>query len=215
MYIVVDKKTKEVIHVNPAPLDQMLGDKDVYFKFDSSSMEVVRSGRSVLPERFEVRGGELVDLSASAKGSPASAEMSDAERVAEGSIKLARDEKLEGEKIVKKSIGEQIKEGLISVADVKKERIRQFSIMALQLRAAILPDYKLQNAALGIYDVAVVASIRATVEAFRNEFYRLERMVNEAKDLNGIDAIKDNFPKALITLGTHASDKPKSPGKKR
>ena len=249
MYIVVDKKTKEVIHVNPTPLDHELTGQDVYFQFDPRRMEIVRSARRELPPHFEIKDGELVEPPVLPEHGPHEkivdgkvvpktlaekvadglikiepthkvagdriVEKSAAEKVADGLIKLRPEEKVEGDAIVRKAARELLQEKRITLADIKKERLQQFSSMALQLRAAILPDFKLQNAALGIYDEPTVAAFKATVEAFRDEFHRIEQLINDAKSLDAIEAIKEQFPRTPAEPGPAGEAKPRSGQKKK
>jgi hypothetical protein len=63
MYLVRDKKSKKIIHVNPAPLSQDLKEKEVYYKFDQRTMEIGRTDRR-LPEHFEIdKEGIINELS--------------------------------------------------------------------------------------------------------------------------------------------------------
>ena len=59
----------------------------------------------------------------------------------------------------------------------KAELVKSLSSRALDERRAVMPDYKLQNAALGIYDSATTAAIKSKCEAYRNEFYRVKELI--------------------------------------
>jgi hypothetical protein len=63
----------------------------------------------------------------------------------------------------------------------KEELIESLSDRALEERRAVMPDYKLQNAALGIYDAEVTAVIKETCEKYRNEYYRVRELITKAK----------------------------------
>ena len=69
--------------------------------------------------------------------------------------------------------------------------------MKMQKRQEILPDYKIQNALMGIYDDGIVAAYKNTIEAFRKEYHRLEGVIDGAKSLDELDKIKAKFPKTV------------------
>ncbi len=85
------------------------------------------------------------------------------------------------------------------LAEYKANKVSEFSLLAFDLREAILPEYKLVNAGLGIYDEATVLSYKLTVQAFRDEFYRLSGLIDEATTKEAIDAIEHNYPNELVT----------------
>jgi hypothetical protein len=62
----------------------------------------------------------------------------------------------------------------------------------------MIPDYQLQNAALGVYDEAKRAACQATVAAFRDEFYRLKTAIENATTLAELEAIKPAYPTELV-----------------
>src|SRR6185369_5076954 len=109
----------------------------------------------------------------------------------EGLIQLEPDQKLVGEEIVERTTAEMLKQGLLTLDDVKQKKIQYFSDMALEKRDALLPDYKLQNALLGIYDEQTVANYKATVAAFRDEFYRLQSLVEKAGTPKKVEAVTE------------------------
>lgn len=212
MYVVIDKKTKEIIHANPAPLSQALNDKNVYHKFDPKKMKIGRVD-GALPEYFEInKKGEIIELSLDQKVESGIIELTPEEKIeddrivektlseklAEGVMELRPDQKLVGEEIKTLSDREMLDEGKIEVKEYKKRLIESFSSMAFQKRSGLVPDYKLQNAALGIYDEQTAANIKATVEAFRDEFQRIKRLIEKAKSAKAIDAIKVRYPKKVI-----------------
>jgi hypothetical protein len=108
MYIVRNKKTKEIIHVNPAPLSQQLKGKDVYYQFDGRTMEIGRIDAHELPAHYTInRKGEIVEPSLQ-------------ELVAHGIVKLAPDQKIVGNEIVPKTISEKVASGLIKLPPTYK-----------------------------------------------------------------------------------------------
>jgi hypothetical protein len=62
----------------------------------------------------------------------------------------------------------------------------------------LIPDYKLQNAALGIYDKQTAAAYRATVNAFRAEVHRLEKEIESASTLGELRSIEPKFPETVL-----------------
>ena len=86
---------------------------------------------------------------------------------------------------------------------------QEFTAQALALRSALVPDYLLINAGLGIYDEARVASLKATVNAFRDEVTRLEAKVAAAKSIKDLDGLAAKFPTALVVPKAATSSKAK------
>jgi hypothetical protein len=76
---------------------------------------------------------------------------------------------------------------------------QEFTSQSLALRSAIAPDYQLLDAGLGLYDDARVATLKATVNAFRDEVNRLEGLIAAAKSVGDLDALTATFPTALVT----------------
>jgi len=96
----------------------------------------------------------------------------------------------------------------LSILDgFKRKRKAEFSALALQGRNEILPDFKILNALMGIYDDGIVAVYKKTIEAFRKEYHRLEGLIDEAKSLDELDKIKAKFPQSLAgsSSTTHAT----------
>jgi hypothetical protein len=107
MYIVRDKKTKEIIHANPAPLSQRLKGKDIYFKFDPKTMEIGKTdGR--LPEHYIIdKKGNILELNPE-------------EKIKKGIIKLKPGQKVKHNKIVEKTLSEKANEGLLELLPTQK-----------------------------------------------------------------------------------------------
>ena len=59
-----------------------------------------------------------------------------------------------------------------SLDDVKQSKIQYFSSLSFERREEVLPEYKLVNAGLGIYDEEEVVRIVNIVKKYREEFYR-------------------------------------------
>ncbi len=114
MYIVVDKNTNRIIHINNAPLSQNLSDKEVYFDFNPDTMKIGKTD-DVLPEHWVIDDNGYIR------------EMTIQEKVKVGIIKLGKTQKVLNGKIVDKSIDELYKEKITSLEEYrlkKLERIR-------------------------------------------------------------------------------------------
>jgi hypothetical protein len=275
MYIVRDKSTKAVIHINPAPLSQHLEAEEIYFQWNPDRMEVIRTDAPELPEHFSVVNGQIVEATLQdlvkqgivvlrpeekvennqivpkplseqiAEGllslppthklvvtgdTEAIVEKTLSEQVAEGIVvlnpteqivgegdderidtrlaaaavpeepgELAANQKLANGDIVKKTLREQFEEGLLTLEQAKQARLEHFSTEAIAQRRHILPDYKLLNAGLGIYDEQTVAGYKATVQAYRDEFHRLEALIEQTDSLDEIESVTARFPATLVT----------------
>lgn len=81
---------------------------------------------------------------------------------------------------------------------IKPALIDYFSNLSFQMRERVVPDYKLQNAVLGVYDEKTLASYRTTIQRFRDEFYRLKEAIESAKTLEELKAVKADFPTEII-----------------
>ena len=92
-----------------------------------------------------------------------------------------------------------------TLEQARTRRKLEFTQQALALRSALVPDYYLLNAGLGIYDEARVASLRATVNAFRDEVKRLEDKLASAKSMKAVNDLAPKFPTMLIVPKTTAS----------
>ena len=80
-----------------------------------------------------------------------------------------------------------------SLDELKQQRIEYFSQLAFDERAKILPEYKLINASLGVYDATETERIKAIVEAYRTEYYRLEALCKQAKSVEELELIQANY----------------------
>lgn len=275
MYVVRDKKTKKIIHINPAPLSQKLGKMDIYYKFDNQTMEIGKTDLPELPKNFkidskgiiiamslkeqvkagiiqlnenqELLGDKIVEKSISqkvkdgiiellpsqkivGKGSEEKiVEKTPSEMISEKIIELAPNQTIKGTKenevIAQKSLHEQLKEGLIKLGpnqrivddqivtysikkmvdqglidfnEYKKRKIEEFSELSFEIRETLIPEYKLVNVGLNIYDENETDSIKATIQAFRKEFYRLKVAIEKAKTVKEVEAVKEKFPRKLI-----------------
>lgn len=85
-----------------------------------------------------------------------------------------------------------------SLSQARERRRSEFTTQALAARAALVPDYQLLNAGLGLYDEARVTALRATVNAFRDEVNRVEAAIAKAKSVGELEALTASFPTALV-----------------
>ena len=76
---------------------------------------------------------------------------------------------------------------------LKSQRIDMFSRMAFDIRNTIYPDYKLINAGLGLYDQITTDKIILTTKAFRDEFYRLKSLVENASSKEELNSIQSQY----------------------
>ena len=77
--------------------------------------------------------------------------------------------------------------------ELRANKINYFSQLAFDERAKILPEYKLINASLGVYDATETARITNIVTAFRTEYYRLEALCKQANSIEELEAIEANY----------------------
>ena len=91
----------------------------------------------------------------------------------------------------------------MALEDYKKERIGYVNQLSFDIRSIFLPDYKIMNAGIDVYeDEAPGTKIKykQTVKAFRVEFYRLKGLIEVATTNDEIDGIikTANYPTAII-----------------
>jgi len=80
-----------------------------------------------------------------------------------------------------------------TLEELKADKIRHFSQLAFDKRNEILPEYKLINASLGIYDATETQRITNIVTAFRTEYYRLEALCLQATTAEELEAIEEHY----------------------
>lgn len=80
-----------------------------------------------------------------------------------------------------------------TIEELRANKIEYFSQLAFDERAKILPEYKLINASLGIYDTTETERIRLIVEKFRTEYYRLEALCKQANSQEELELIEANY----------------------
>ena len=87
-----------------------------------------------------------------------------------------------------------------SLEESIKFRVDAFSRESFEYRERVLPEYKLTNCALGIYDSIETEHIRNTVNSFRNEFYRLKTLCEASASIEELNAIQSNYGSITINL---------------
>lgn len=81
--------------------------------------------------------------------------------------------------------------------DVKAQRIATYSQMALDIRRQVYDDWQYINAVANLYDAEKNAKIIAMNKAFRDEYYRLENLVNAATTIEEIEQIENKFDELI------------------
>jgi len=104
----------------------------------------------------------------------------------------------ENSNIIELTLEEKINEGIVKLDTIKNEYKIGYSRLALETRKSFLPDYKILNCCLKIYEKNYSIKIKHTINAFRKEYYRIESLINNAKTLNDLNNITPNFPTTLL-----------------
>ena len=103
MYLIRDRKTQRILHIDKAPLSAKLKATDVYPKFDKATMELLKTDLETLPRHYKVDGrGNIKPLSVK-------------EQVVQGLMKLQPHQEVQGDAIVNKPLARQVAEGLRSI----------------------------------------------------------------------------------------------------
>lgn len=172
MYLIVDKAKKTILHMSNAYPGQYVKPEDLLPSFDAQTMDFGISPQPYIPARFAIEDGVVKDLDAP---------------TALGAL------------VVAGAVAGAAPEALAETVDqARARRLREFTDQALWQRSQLIPDYQLLNAGLGLYDAARVQSLRATVQAFRDEVQRLEKAAAKAKTVKALDALQPYFPQAVI-----------------
>lgn len=162
MYIIIDRKSKEILHMSNSMPGEEKEPQELLPDFDPESMEFGRAPEQYITEQFTIENGIVKNIEAEVE-----------EPAAE------------------------------TLAEARERKLRSFSNLSLALRKNIFPDYKLQNAALGLYDEEKVKTIRDTVQAFRKEYQRLKKEVSKKRSIQAVDAIEANFPRVPVASTTN------------
>lgn len=166
MYVIIDRKSKAILHMSNSFPDEEKKPEDLYPPFDAATMEFGRSPAQFVPGSFFIEDGIIKDAAATAEVPPTA-------RAA------------------------AVPPHAETLVEARQRKLREFSEESLTSRRRLVPDYEMLNAGLGIYDGTRLRAIRDTVEAFRAEYHRLEKMVDIAHSIEALDAIRPQFPKEM------------------
>lgn len=92
----------------------------------------------------------------------------------------------------------------LTLEELKPRLLAHYSELSLERRRELIPPHKLENAALGVYDEERTRAIRDTMEAFRDEYHRLEEAINKARSLEELGRVRPRFPRSVRTRGEAA-----------
>jgi len=108
VYVVRNKRSQKILHINPAPLSQGLAGEEIYHAWNPKTMEIGRFDGAVLPEHFRIdEAGEVIPLTLE-------------EKVAAGLVELPAEEKAVGDQVVEKTLAEKVADGLITLEPHQK-----------------------------------------------------------------------------------------------
>jgi hypothetical protein len=188
MHIIREKKTEEILYIDHSPSTSKRNGEEIYKGFNPETMEVGWTKHSYVPAYFDIdRKGKITELTL-------------AEAAKRGLHKLPEDQKIVNGEIEHKSKSELIADGLINISNIKQDALEYYNALSFAKRGELIPDYKLENASLGVYeDKDRLSTYRETIKAFRAEYKRIEALVNSANSVEEIEAIKQNFPEELIS----------------
>lgn len=187
MRVIREKDNRNVLYIDHSKLTELVDGRELYTDFNPDTMEVGWTDKKHIPLHFEIQDdGQIISLS-------------EEQLVKRKLRQLNPEEKLVGGKIVGKPLEELIEDGIVELERLKKDYLKQISRVSIEQRQNILPDYKLQNAALELYDDDTLSAIKATIQAFRNEYHRLEDQVRKASTLKKLKSLKPDFPNKIVT----------------
>ena len=158
MYLIIDKKTKAILHMSNSFSGEEKKPEEIFPSFDAATMVFGRAPEQFIPVSFAIENGVVKDLAPEPAAAPRE-----------------------------------------TIAQARARTLNEFSEVALGTRRQLIPDHELMNAGLGIYEDDRVQSIRATVQAFRDEYHRVEAVVTKAKSVKELEAIKPSYPTAIAT----------------
>ena len=184
--VIRNKRNKRVIYMLRVEAKDIVDPRSIYPEFNAKIMEMGYTDQDFVPAYFNINKDNRI------------VEWNLEEKIAAGLPEIAPHQKIIKGKIVEKTITELIDEKLVSLREFKNQRIEYYSMLSFQLRNELIPDYKLQNAALQIYDDNRVKNYKDTVHAFKNEFIRIKGEINKAKTAGAVERIKPNFPVKIV-----------------
>ena len=189
MHVVRNIETHEVLHIDYTCSKMALPAEQVYANFDKTNMELGWTDKQCIPGYFSIDENGLI------------IELSIGEAVEQGLYILEPEQKLENGEIIEKTKDELINEGLLTIDKLRDEIIEYFSKLSFGKKRELIPDYKMENAIIGVYDMQRLSEYRATINAFRDEFHRLSTLIKKAKSVKELEKITPKFPESIISEG--------------
>ncbi|MCK4817344.1 hypothetical protein KA005_16360 [bacterium] len=187
MYVIREKLSKKVLHIDYSLSAEPINGKEIYPNFDPKAMEIGRTERRYIPAHFNISETDKIE------------DLTLKQQIAEGFYTVDPYRKIVGHEIVPKALEELIDEGILSLEEIKRDLIENLSLLTFQKRRELIPDYKLINASIGLYDKREISNLRATVKSFRDEFYRIKAQIDESKNLQEIEAIEPRYPVRIVS----------------
>jgi len=188
MFIIRSKDCGEIIHIDYSALYDGAKPNEIYADYNESVMEFGWTKMSYIPADFKIsRTGEIVELSIE-------------EQLEKGVKLLGDNQKIIDGGIINMTLQEICDEDESYLDVIKGNMINYYSSESFIKRKEIIPDYKLENCALGLYDNETILSYKKTVQAFREEFYRVKSEIESAATLKEIEAATAEFPKHIVDL---------------
>ena len=126
MYLVIDKKTKKVLHENPSPVSKKISKKSIWKKFDPKSMEIIELANE---ELFEIENGIF---SKKPEQTEVSQEMVLTQIVEKQEATMSEFQRIEDNKVMQIALEELIASGKIELNEPFEQlvdgEIEQFSL---------------------------------------------------------------------------------------
>jgi hypothetical protein len=186
MHLIRDKVSKKVLAIDYRQTEERLKGNELTPDFDPLTMEIGWTDKTYIPGHYDIdHEGVIIELP-----------LPKAEMVHRAV--LPKTHKLVEGQVIAKTEDELIQEGVINIEDIKKQMLENIDNTAFNIRETLIPNYKLQNAALGIYGKERNATYSATIQAFRDEYHRLEDEISKASTAVELRAIQPRFPDKLI-----------------
>ena len=166
MYVVRDKKTKQILHINRASLHSKLKGKQVYAEYNSKTMEVLTSPSATLPQHYVVEADRTLRA------------MTLEEKVAAGIQTLPPHQKLVNGRIAPKTESELVADGVIVLRE-PFEYISEEGGRANRSIEQVLEDKAITTEA---HCDAVLASINSALEQEMAQAYSTTKEIALMKD---------------------------------
>lgn len=186
MYVIRNKQTGKIVYIHYERSSTPVDGKTIYETFDPETMEIGWTEKRYIPTHFKINNEGRVE------------ELDLDEQIELGCFKIQSTHKVVKGRVVSKTLDELLKEKIISIEQVKKDAISRISAIAFEKRQELIPDYKLANSAIDIYEDKTLESYKATIQAFREEYYRLKTAIENANTIDEIEANHPRFPTEIM-----------------